>query len=342
MTSAQYDSFFDSNIQTRAPSFVGVLSTGIFCRKGCPARRPKPENCQFYSTADAALSDGFRACKRCHPMQRPDEARPIVKRLIARVEDDADFKGTEQDLIALGIDPSTARRQFQRRFNMTFTQYARARRLGQAAQALNKGDRVIDAQLTAGYSSASGFRQAFSERFGASPNRLDTEPLNIEWLDSELGTIIVICDSNALYLLEFTQRKNLDRQVERLKKTHKRAILPGRTKITDQIEGELSAYFAGRLKAFQTPLHMTGTEFQKTVWRALIDIPYGTTCAYLDLAKAVGNPKAFRAVATSNASNGLALIIPCHRVIATGGGLGGYAGGLPAKQWLIEMEAKNI
>lgn len=341
MSLEQYNAFFECDPQSIAPSFVGVLSTGIFCRKGCPARRPKPENCRFYPDAEAALSAGFRACKRCHPTRRPDEATSIVKRLIARVEDEPDFKGSEQELKTLGIDPSTARRQFQRRFNMTFTQYARARRLGHAARALKKGDRVIDAQLTAGYNSASGFRQAFADRFGSAPNKLDLAPLNIEWLDTELGTIIVICDSDALYLLEFTTRKNLDRQVERLKKTHKRAIIPGRTKVTEQIADELSEYFAGRLKDFKTPLHMTGTDFQKTVWRALMDIPYGTTCAYLDLAKAVGNPKAFRAVATSNASNGLALIIPCHRVIATGGGLGGYAGGLPTKQWLIDMEAKN-
>ena len=342
MNLGQYDAFFDRDFHMSALSFVGVLSTGIFCRKGCPARRPKPENCQFYPSAEVALAAGFRACKRCHPTRLPDEASSIVKRLIALVEDELDFKGTEQELKALGIDPSTARRQFQRRFNMTFTQYARARRLGNALQALNKGDRVIDAQLTAGYNSASGFRRAFADRFGASPKSLNTDPLNIEWLDSELGTIIVICDSDALYLLEFTTRKNLDRQVERLKKTHKRAILPGRTRVTEQIAGELMEYFAGRLKDFKTPLVLSGTKFQRSVWRALQSIPYGTTWSYADLAKAVGRDKGFQAVGSANGSNGLALIIPCHRVIAKDGGLGGYAGGLPVKKWLLNMESKNV
>jgi len=201
---------------------------------------------------------------------------------------------------------------------------------------------VIDAQLTAGYESASGFRKAFADRFGHAPKkRAGLPPLMIEWLDTPLGPMITICDAEYLYLLEFTVRKNIDRQITRLQKTYGRAILPGRTEITAQIEAELTAYFAGTLTAFKTPLRPTGTDFQTQVWARLQTIPYAQTWSYSDLAAHVNNPKGVRAVASSNASNGLAIIIPCHRVISKGGGLGGYAGGVERKIWLLDHEKRH-
>ncbi len=338
-----YDIFFNSTDSTHLRDiFIGVKTTGIFCRKGCPARRPKAENCLFFKTAKTALESGFRACKRCHPLGLPGEASQLVKTLIALIESNPDHRWSETDLKNHAIDPSTARRQFKKRFGMTFTQYARGRRLGAASKNLKKGDSVISAQLSAGYNSASGFRQAFAQRFGQSPNHLGQAPLWIEWIDTPLGPMIAICDEEALYLLEFTVRKNLDRQVTRLQKSYKRAITPGRTDITSQIETELKAYFNGTLQTFSTPLHMSGTPFQKQVWEALCTIPYGTQWSYSDLAGTIGNSKAVRAVASSNGSNGLALIIPCHRVIAKDGGLGGYAGGLDNKAWLLDHERRHV
>jgi len=321
--------------------FVGVTSTGIFCRIGCPARLPKRENCEFYDSAADALSAGFRACKRCHPASHAGEASAVIKKLIAAIEDDSERRWREEDIKALGIDPSTARRQFKKRFGLTFTQYARVRRLGVAAQSLSKGETVINAQLNAAYESASGFRAAFAKTFGAAPAKSNTLPLFIDWLSTPLGPMFAVCDETYLYMLEFTTRKNMDRGFEKLRKVHKRAVIPGRTKITQQITEELKGYFDGTLTQFKTPLTPTGTAFQNQVWKALQDIPYGESCAYTDLAVAIGNEKAVRAVASSNANNGLALIIPCHRVIAKGGGLGGYAGGLDKKRWLLEHERKN-
>jgi len=318
--------------------FVGVLSTGIFCRPGCPAKLPKFENCRFFDTADQALAGGFRACKRCHPAHPPGQPSPLVRQLINLIEEDPARRWSETDLKARHIDPSTARRQFKARFGLTFTQYARARRLGQAAQTLNQGDRVITAQLDAGYDSPSGFRQAFANTFGKAPANATAAPLWIDWLDTKFGRMIAVCDDSHLFLLEFTHRKNMDRQFQRLQKMQKRAIIPGRTGITDQIEAELKDYFAGRLSRFETPLATSGTAFQKTVWEALQRIPYGQTCSYADLAADIGNEKAVRAVAGSNANNGLAVIIPCHRVIAKDGTLGGYAGGLDFKERLLALE----
>jgi len=321
--------------------FVGVTSTGIFCRLGCPARLPKIENCRFFDNAAAALKAGFRACKRCHPASHAGEASSTVKKLITAIEDNPERRWSQADIKSMGVDPSTARRQFKKRFGLTFTQYARSRRLGAAAQTLMKGDKVINAQLTAGYDSPSGFRAAFAKTFGQAPAKAGTSPLFIDWLSTPLGPMLAVCDEDHLYMLEFTVRKNMDRGFEKLRKVHKRAVIPGRTAITDQIETELEAYFNGTLTEFKTPLTPTGTYFQNQVWKSLQDIPYGETCAYTDLAKAVGNEKAVRAVASSNANNGLALIIPCHRVIAKDGGLGGYAGGVDKKQWLLDHERSH-
>ncbi len=318
---------------------MAVKSTGIFCRPGCPARTPKPENCEFYISSQEALSAGYRACKRCHPMGLPGEASRLIKELIAMVESDPEHKWSEQDLARRGIDPSTARRQFKARFGMTFSVYARQRRLGIARQNLEQGEPVIQAQLAAGFDSPSGFRAAYAKTFGAPPNKTGQASLFIEWIDTPLGPMIVICSEQHVYLTEFTNRKKLSGQLEKLVKVYDRPILPGRTSITDHVEAQIRDYFDGRLQSFDLPLRPTGTDFQRRVWDALCAIPFGETRSYGELATSIGNDKAFRAVASSNAKNGLAIIIPCHRVINTGGKLGGYAGGLHKKQWLLDHEA---
>ncbi len=335
---ACYAVFREQDVTYDGHLFVGVSSTGIFCRPGCPAKLPKSENCTFYPTAKRALDAGFRACKRCHPA---GGETALIRQLITLVEADPDAKVTQALLATHGIDASTARRQFLNRFGMSFTDYARARRLGRAAKTLAKGGSVLDAQLDAGFDSPSGFRTAYAKIFGTTPAKGNPDPLFIEWVETAMGRMIVITDDDALYLLEFTNRKNMRRQFDRLRKVQARAVLPGRTKITDQIETELKAYFKGELSDFKTPLATSGTEFQQQTWDALQTIPHGQTRSYAQLAEMIGKPAAVRAVASANANNGLALIIPCHRVIAKGGGLGGYAGGLTRKQNLLDLESKS-
>ena len=320
--------------------YLAVTSTGIFCRPGCPARTPKRENCVFYDSIEKALSAGYRACKRCHPTKLPGETSDLVKSLIALVETDKERRWGERDLKSRGIDPSTARRQFKARFGMSFSAYARARRLSVAAQNRATGESVMQAQLTAGYESASGFRDAFAKTFGMPPKNASAAPLRVDWIDSPLGPMICVGDETHLYLLEFTDRVKMDRQFKKLTKRHKRAVVPGEAAAIDIARAQLSAYFAGTLTAFTVPLMSSGTAFQNMTWEQLCEIPYGETRSYLELAHMVGNPNGFRAVANSNANNGLAIIIPCHRVIASGGGLGGYAGNLSRKRWLLAHEAK--
>lgn len=206
-----------------------------------------------------------------------------------------------------------------------------------------KGNSVIDAQLSVGYESSSGFRDAFSRIMGAAPTLLGHyHTLKASWLDTRLGPMIAISDDDAIYLLEFVDRRGLEREVERLRQKIKSVIIPGSTRPITSIEKELGMYFDGRLKKFNTPLFFLGSPFQKQVWEELKKIPYGETCSYLDIAKAIGRPSAFRAVARANGANQIALAIPCHRVINTSGDLGGYDGGLTRKQWLINHEKRNL
>lgn len=166
-------------------------------------------------------------------------------------------------------------------------------------------------------------------------NDLTTNPLYIEWIPTPIGKMLAICDENHLYMLEFIARKNIHNGFQRLSQKYNRHIISGRTSITQRIEDELKLYFKKALKEFTTPLIFTGTKFQKKVWLNLTKIPAGKTCSYSELAAAVGNKKASRAVANSNANNILALVVPCHRVILQSRKIGGYAGGIEKKEWLL-------
>ena len=337
-----YQALLDKNPAYEGIFYVGVKTTGVFCRPTCPARKPKFENCEFYQNAQQALLASFRPCLRCQPLSHPNQVSPLIKLLVDAVEAEPEKRWKDSDFRALSVDASTVKRQFQKRFGMTFVAYARARRLGLAMKHIRAGNSVIDAQLASGYESGSGFRDAFSKIMGAAPTKTQATILKAAWLDTPLGPMVTIADEDGLYLLEFVDRRGLEREVERLRKRKSAAIIPGETASIKSIEKELKQYFSGKLLEFKTPVHLIGSEFQKSVWQALQKIPLGKTCSYADQAKAIGKPTAFRAVANANGMNPLGIIIPCHRVINTNGELGGYGGGLARKEWLLKHECELI
>ena len=338
-----YKALIDKNTQYEGVFYVGIKTTGIFCRPTCSARKPKFENCEFYQTAQEALLASYRPCMRCRPLSHPNNASDIVRTLVEAVEANPEKRWKDRDFQVLSVDASTARRQFKKRFGMTFVAYARARRMGLAMKQIRGGEAVIEAQLNIGYESSSGFRDAFSKIMGAAPTNFDKHHniLKASWLDSPLGPMLAIADEEALFLLEFVDRRGLEREIERLRTRTKSAIIPGSTDPIMSIEKELKLYFAGDLKDFKTPIHLMGSPFQKSVWNELMNIPYGETRSYGAQAVALGKPSAFRAVANANGANQLAILIPCHRIINTNGELGGYGGGIARKQWLIEHERKS-
>ncbi len=334
-----YQALIQRNSEYEGIFYVGVTSTGIFCRPTCTARKPKFEHCEFFETAQQALLASYRPCKICQPLSRPGEASSLVQMLVDAVEANPSKRWTQKDFQQLAVDASTARRQFHKRFGMTFVAYARARRLGIAMKEIRAGRAITDAQLSAGYESASGFHDAFSRIMGEAPASAGYgEALKISWIDTRLGPMVAIADDCALYLLEFVDRRGLEREIERLRLRIKAPIIPGTSDPLRQIEKELTGYFNGTQLSFETPLALHGTPFERRVWDALQEIPPGQTRSYGEVAAAIGNPMAYRAVARANGANTLALAIPCHRVILENGLIGGYGGGTARKQWLINHE----
>lgn len=320
-------------------AYVGVSSTGVFCRLTCPARKPRPENCTFYPSVGACIQAGFRACRRCHPMAPAAEADPAVKTLLAALCERKGRRWSEPDIIRMGLDPSTVRRAFNRHFGMTFLEMAPLERLRNAHVALAGGGKVIEAQIDAGFGSANAFRDAFARLMGKPPGSFSADALiRADYIDTPLGAMIALSDPTHLHLLEFADRKALPAELRRMHQVFKGRIGFGRHAPVDRLEAELDAYFCGRGARFSVPLAFHGSDFTKAVWHALVEIPAGEIRSYSQIATDIGRPSAVRAVARANGANQIALLVPCHRVLGADGSLTGYGGGLWRKQKLIEIE----
>lgn len=319
-------------------AWVAVRTTGIFCRLTCPARKPNPENCLFLSDIGQCLAAGFRPCLRCRPLASAAAADPVVEQLVAAIEDDPGRRWSEQDVVDRGLDPSTVRRAFCRHLGATFLQVARVRRLRHGAATLAAGEPVIDAQIEAGFDSASGFRDALARVLGGSPSALcGPAVLGADWVDTPLGPMIAVADEGRLHLLEFFDQRTLPAQLATLRRTVG-AVGIGSPAPVGSVRDELAAYFARTNKKFETPVAVASGAFTRQVHAHLRTIPPGTTRSYAQVAADLGRPTAVRAVARANATNPLAIVVPCHRVVASDGTLTGYAGGLWRKRWLLEHE----
>ena len=322
--------------------FTGVKTTGIFCRPSCPARKPLPQNVEFFATAREALFGGYRPCKRCRPLDTNGQAPEWVEQLLAHVDAAPAERVTDADLREIGVDPARARRYFLKYHGMTFNAFCRSRRLGDALKQIREGADLDEVALDHGYESNSGFREAFSKLFGKAPGHSRTaDCVVISWLETPLGPMLAGANAKGVCLLEFTDRRMLEAQLKTVGQRFGCAVVPGRHEHLDRLKDELTRYFAGSLKQFTVPLIFPGTPFQQRVWEALLRIPYAETCSYEDIARAVGSPDAVRAVGRANGMNRIAIVIPCHRVVNKSGQLGGYGGGLWRKQFLLNLERKS-
>lgn len=334
-----YSALLARDASYEGQAYVGVKTTGIFCRLTCPARKPKPENCTFFPAISECIAAGFRPCKRCHPLRPAAAADPTIKTLLKALEDRPAFRWAESDVARMGFDPSTVRRSFKRHYGMTFLEMARQRRLREGFETISSGGKVIDAQLDAGFESASAFRYAFASLLGSAPGSLRSDGLLLaDWIETPIGDMIAVSSKSHLHLLEFVGRKALPTELSKLQAMVKGALGVGRYAPTEQVRRELEAYFNGQLAQFSTPLAVHGSPFARSVWTALQKIPAGETRSYSQIAAQIGRPTATRAVAQANGANQIALLIPCHRVIGADGTLTGYGGGLWRKQRLLEIE----
>lgn len=318
---------------------AGVRTTGIYCRPSCPARKPKPDHLEYFATPAEAASAGYRACRRCAP-ERPTGSVPAwLEPLFSRLESEPDRKWGAEQLHELGLEPARVRRWFQQHHGMTFAAYCRARRLGRALETIRTGGSLDEAALGHGYESHSGFREAFRQHFDQPPGTArEARCLRADTVSSPLGTILLVASDRGLCRLGFGEDETADNVLAEMKRLMKLPLVPGESPILAQARAELGGYFAGTLRQFTVPLDVPGTEFQRRVWNGLRAIPYGSVRSYAELAAEIGCPNGQRAVGMANGANRIAIIIPCHRVVNTGGALGGYSGGLWRKRLLLELE----
>ena len=338
------DAFVRSDPAAEGRFVAAVKTTGIFCRPACKARKPLPENVEFFDTPREALLAGYRPCKLCRPMEKAGGDTPgMVRDLLAEIDADPGIRLNDAALRERGIDPGYVRRWFKKNHGMTFQAYQRMRRLGRAFGLIRTGERVADAATDSGFDSLSSFGDSFRKAFGAAPTKTKVERLiAVTRIPTPLGFMTAAATDEGVCLLEFSDRRALETELGDLKRLLGAQVLPGDSKWFASLVKELSEYFTGSRREFDVPLLTPGTEFQNKVWAALRKIPYGETASYGKQALSMGAPTAVRAVAHANGQNRIAIIIPCHRVLGADGSLTGYAGGLWRKKWLLDMESGKL
>jgi len=312
-----------------------VKTTGIYCKPSCPARRPKRENVEFFSTGEEARAAGYRSCQRC----KPDEVgrdREAVGRAVKLIEQAEEAPTLDELATAVGYAPHHFQRIFKRDLGVSPAEYARGLRNRRTEVALKANGRVTDAVYDAGYSGPSSFYSDAKERLGMTPSawRDGGRGETIRWahFNSPLGEMFIAATSKGICRLTFDDSE-----------ASLRRLFPRATIVQD--DGGLKELVEGALEAIQRPLAMpdlpidvAGTAFQEAVWKELRKIPAGETRSYAEIAAAIGHPKAVRAVGSANGDNHVVVLIPCHRVIRSDGTLGGYGGGLDRKRHLLAAE----
>jgi len=321
---------------------TGVITTGIFCKPSCRAKKPKKENVLFYDTPEEAIKNGFRPCKICRPMSRDGKTPEYIEKLISDLHQKPYDKIKDYHLKQRGLEPSKVRRWFKKNHNMTFHAYQRMLRINRAYNKIKGGNSVTDTAFGVGYDSLSGFNESWKNIFGQAPgNTHDKTIINIVRFSTKLGPMFACATEKGICLLDFTDRRMLETSFKDLCRRLNAVILPGENKHLNNVQFQVAEYLNGERKSFEIPLDTPGTEFQQKAWQELLTIPYGETRSYAEQAKKAGNSKAVRAVASANGANRVAFIIPCHRVIGSNGDLTGYGGGLMRKKWLLDMESEN-
>jgi len=316
---------------------TGVHSTGIYCRPSCPARAPLRKNVRFYATAAKARGAGLRACKRCSPDTQSAEEACVLAAIAAIRDQGAMTLEALADLT--GYTPTHFQRLFKRTVGLSPAAFAKALREERVRDALSAGLNVTEALSSAGYAGSKQFYAETKGRLGMAPNdwRKGGAGKRVHWavLATSLGPMLVAATDKGVCCLAFNEAE------AQLRARFPRAeLIPA--------DEDFRALFAQVLEAVEQPgagsaaipLDVHGTAFQQRVWDELRRIPHGETRSYGELAAALGNPKASRAVGGANGANNVAVLIPCHRVIAADGTLGGYAYGLAIKAELLRREGR--
>ena len=330
-----------------------VKSTGIYCKPSCPSRRPERKNVSFFPAPAQAEAAGFRACLRCEPSLAAPKADPQAAAVAKAAELLSRRAGERTSLgdlaAAAGLGRFALQRGFKRVLGVTPGEFAREQRRERfrekvRAPKLASKSPITDAVYEAGFGSSSRLYEAVDQMLGMSPTAMKAggagESLRYAVADSPLGRVLVATTERGLCAVLFAD-SDAEAAAE-LRERFPQAVM----RRDDQGLGEAVSFVLGRLRESPTaavlPFHVRATAFQQRVWQALLAIPRGQTRTYAEIARAIGSPRAVRAVGTACGANLLAVVVPCHRIVGSDGKLTGYRWGLKRKKRLLEMECAQM
>jgi AraC family transcriptional regulator of adaptative response/methylated-DNA-[protein]-cysteine methyltransferase len=318
-----------------------VKSTGVFCRPSCPSRRPRLENVEFFDSPVQAQRAGYRACRRCSPLERNPQAQKI-EAACRYIDENLDIT---LSLTAISrhveISPFHFQRLFKRALGISPRQYQQARRAGKFRQALKREERVTDAIYEAGYSSSSRAYEGIPAQLGMTPSAFRQKGAGVAIrytvLSTELGKMLIATTPRGVCAVRFGESDAA--LLRELKNDFAAADIHHDDEGLKLLAAQVAQLLSGTASAPEIALDIQGTAFQQLVWQALRRIPMGETRSYAEVASAIGRPTAVRAVANACASNPVAVVVPCHRVVQKNGSMAGYRWGVKRKAALLDREA---
>jgi AraC family transcriptional regulator of adaptative response/methylated-DNA-[protein]-cysteine methyltransferase len=323
-----------------------VSTTGVYCRPSCAARRPRRDNVTFFSRPEQAEKAGFRACLRCRPRSisgnpQSDSAKEICRYIEQHLDEPITLERLGK---VFRQSPFHLQRRFKAALGITPREYADSCRLRQLKRNLQAGDNVTRAMYDAGYGSSSRLYEKTASQLGMTPDKYRrgavAATVRYAIADSPLGRMLIAATDRGVCSIQFAQSDG--ELIEGLKREFPFAV-------RKPDEGGLQAWVAALLQKMAgkelnsaLPLDIRATAFQRRVWTYLQSIPFGATRSYGEVAKAIGQPSASRAVARACATNPVAVAIPCHRVVREDGSISGYRWGVERKKALLEMEQGEL
>jgi AraC family transcriptional regulator of adaptative response/methylated-DNA-[protein]-cysteine methyltransferase len=336
-----FEAFAKRDKGLRDAFVMAVKTTGVYCRAGCAARTPLRKNVRFFDTAEEARAAGFRACKRCKPDDAGSPNAAMIARACREIEDAETPPGLEALAARAGLSPFHFHRLFKAETGVTPTQYASAVRDRRAKAALKDGASVTEAVYHAGYGSASRFYDGAKSRFGMAPKAWREkgrgEDIRVATAPCALGQVLVAATEKGVCAIELGDDAEAMQTDFRRRFSNARAV-EGDRDLETLVAKVVALVEAPSRASEDLPLDVRGTAFQHQVWDALRKIPAGRTLSYAELARAIGKPRAVRAVGSACGANPTAVVVPCHRVVGASGSLAGYRWGVERKRELLKRE----
>ena len=320
--------------------FYGVTTTRIFCRPGCPSRRPRPDHIVMFQTAERARQEGYRACLRCRP-ESDTSGSEVAARICRYIDEREDDSPSLSELATrFGLSRHHLARTFKAAVGMTPKAYADMRRIERLKARLRNGESVTSALYSAGFGSSSRLYERSDAHMGMTPSDYQRHgagtTVSFTVVDTTLGKLLVAATSRGICAVKLGDSKAM---LERgLRQEYGAAVLRRDDATLNPLVAAIVNYVEKGTPLESLAMDVQATAFTRSVWKALMKIPYGQTRTYGQIAASIGRPTAARAVARACATNQLALVIPCHRVVPSVGGTGGYRWGAARKRKLLERE----